>query len=90
VVDESSGAKHAMMWALTHVASKGDFLTLFHVLPPGTARGGADDASALANSLGALCKACKPEVLETRLYFGHSCTGCGNLPPVSAFCDLYF
>ncbi|KAL6848580.1 hypothetical protein ACP4OV_021606 [Aristida adscensionis] len=59
VVDQSSGAKHAMMWALTHVASKGDFLTLLHVLPPGT---GGEDASALANSLGALCKACKPEV----------------------------
>lgn len=57
VVDQSSGAKHAMMWALTHVASKGDFLTLLHVLP----RGGGD-ASALANSLGSLCKACKPEV----------------------------
>uniref|UniRef100_A0A0E0DRQ6 UspA domain-containing protein n=1 Tax=Oryza meridionalis TaxID=40149 RepID=A0A0E0DRQ6_9ORYZ len=57
VVDQSSGAKHAMMWALTHVASKGDFLTLLHVLPHG---GG--DASALANSLGSLCKACKPEV----------------------------
>ncbi|RLN29948.1 hypothetical protein C2845_PM05G37170 [Panicum miliaceum] len=66
VVDQSSGAKHAMMWALTHVASKGDFLTLLHVLPPqsgsGGGRGGGVDASALANSLGALCKACKPEV----------------------------
>jgi hypothetical protein len=67
VVDQSSGAKHAMMWALTHVASKGDFLTLLHVLPPGTAGGGADDASALANSLGALCKACKPEVRYSKL-----------------------
>ncbi|CAN6350931.1 unnamed protein product [Urochloa humidicola] len=68
VVDQSSGAKHAMMWALTHVASKGDFLTLLHVVPPqsggggGGGRGGGVDASALANSLGALCKACKPEV----------------------------
>ncbi|CAD6333746.1 unnamed protein product [Miscanthus lutarioriparius] len=69
VVDQSSGAKHAMMWALTHVANKGDFLTLLHVLPPqsgsggsGGSRGVAEDASALANSLGALCKACKPEV----------------------------
>ncbi|GJM88663.1 hypothetical protein PR202_ga04752 [Eleusine coracana subsp. coracana] len=58
VVDQSSGAKHAMMWALTHVASKGDFLTLLHVLP----RGSSEEASALANSLGSLCKACKPEV----------------------------
>ncbi|KAL5202908.1 hypothetical protein ABZP36_013860 [Zizania latifolia] len=64
VVDQSSGAKHAMMWALTHVASKGDFLTLLHVLPRGGGGGGraGDDASALANSLGSLCKACKPEV----------------------------
>ncbi|KAG8085662.1 hypothetical protein GUJ93_ZPchr0010g7240 [Zizania palustris] len=61
VVDQSSGAKHAMMWALTHVASKGDFVTLLHVLPSGGGRAG-DDASALANSLGSHCKACKPEV----------------------------
>ncbi|XP_062179371.1 uncharacterized protein LOC133883975 [Phragmites australis] len=61
VVDQSSGTKHAMMWALTHVANKGDFLTLLHVLPPSGSRGG-EDASALANSLGSLCKACKPEV----------------------------
>ncbi|KAK3135501.1 hypothetical protein QOZ80_5BG0419740 [Eleusine coracana subsp. coracana] len=62
VVDQSSSAKHAMMWALTHVASKSDFLTLLHVLPPGTGRGSSEEASALANSLGSLCKACKPEV----------------------------
>ncbi|CAN6360014.1 unnamed protein product [Urochloa humidicola] len=64
VVDQSSGAKHAMMWALTHVATKGDFLTLLHVLPPQSSGGGGGrvDASALANSLGALCKACRPEV----------------------------
>jgi hypothetical protein len=62
VVDESSGAKHAMMWALTHVASKGDFLTLLHVLPhSGSGRG--EEASSLANSLGTLCKASRPEVL---------------------------
>ncbi|KAE8788949.1 universal stress protein family protein [Hordeum vulgare] len=61
VVDQSSGAKHAMMWALTHVANRGDFLTLLHVLPRGSAARG-DDASGLANSLGSLCKACKPEV----------------------------
>ncbi|PUZ53723.1 hypothetical protein GQ55_5G073200 [Panicum hallii var. hallii] len=61
VVDESSGAKHAMMWALTHVASKGDFLTLLHVLPhSGSGRG--EEASSLANSLGTLCKASRPEV----------------------------
>ncbi|XP_062227419.1 uncharacterized protein LOC133925537 [Phragmites australis] len=60
VVDESSGAKHAMMWALTHVANKGDFLTLLHVLPNCGGRG--EEASSLANSLGTLCKACRPEV----------------------------
>jgi len=61
VVDETSGAKHAMMWALTHVANKGDFLTLLHVLPhSGSGRG--EEASSLANSLGTLCKASRPEV----------------------------
>ncbi|KAL6616470.1 hypothetical protein ACP70R_038740 [Stipagrostis hirtigluma subsp. patula] len=61
VVDDSSGAKHAMMWALTHVANKGDFLTLLHVLPHAGGGGGAE-ASSLANSLGTLCKASRPEV----------------------------
>jgi hypothetical protein len=73
VVDQSSGAKHAMMWALTHVANRGDFLTLLHVLPRG---GAGEEASALANSLGSLCKACKPEVC---------------LQPCSRFiCGLFF
>jgi len=79
VVDESSGAKHAMMWALTHVASKGDFLTLIHVLPPqsgGGGGGGGADASALANSLGALCKACKPEVRAQFFYFWSFAASC--------------
>ncbi|KAF8716501.1 hypothetical protein HU200_026286 [Digitaria exilis] len=63
VVDESSGAKHAMMWALTHVANKGDFLTLLHVLPhSGSGGGRGEEASSLANSLGTLCKASRPEV----------------------------
>ncbi|EAZ14343.1 hypothetical protein OsJ_04265 [Oryza sativa Japonica Group] len=61
VVDDTSGAKHAMMWALTHVANKGDFLTLLHVLPyAGAGRG--EETPSLANSLGTLCKACRPEV----------------------------
>ncbi|KAJ3707717.1 hypothetical protein LUZ61_011422 [Rhynchospora tenuis] len=59
VIDQSSGAKHAMMWALTHVANKGDLLTLIHVM--GKDRLG-DEAYSLVNSLGSLCKACKPEV----------------------------
>ncbi|KAL3737349.1 hypothetical protein ACJRO7_026164 [Eucalyptus globulus] len=80
VVDESSHSKHAMMWALTHVANKGDLLTLLHVVPPGAERSSSppsSDASSsassssssssttspyLANSLGSLCKASKPEV----------------------------
>ncbi|KAG8044140.1 hypothetical protein GUJ93_ZPchr0044g38092 [Zizania palustris] len=63
VVDDSSGAKHAVMWALTHVANKGDFLTLLHVLPhAGAGAGRGEEPPSLANSLGTLCKACRPEV----------------------------
>ncbi|KAF0919290.1 hypothetical protein E2562_029146 [Oryza meyeriana var. granulata] len=64
VVDDTSGAKHAMMWALTHVANRGDFLTLLHVLPhAGAGAGGrGEETPSLANSLGTLCKACRPEV----------------------------
>lgn len=62
VIDQSSGAKHAMMWALTHVTNKGDLLTLIHVM--GKERGVGDEAHSLVNSLGSLCKACKPEVLN--------------------------
>lgn len=58
VVDETSRSKHAMMWALTHLTNKGDLMTLLHVVSP------HDEASpSLAQSLGSLCKACKPEVL---------------------------
>ncbi|KAJ0960020.1 hypothetical protein J5N97_000429 [Dioscorea zingiberensis] len=63
VIDQSARAKHAMMWALTHVANKGDLLTLLHVVPPGAgAAQRSEYAPQLANSLGSLCKACKPEV----------------------------
>lgn len=64
VVDQSSCSKHAMMFALTHVANKGDMLTLLLVVPPPN-HDGSDSVSSshyLANSLGSLCKACKPEV----------------------------
>ncbi|KAL5222770.1 hypothetical protein ABZP36_027483 [Zizania latifolia] len=72
VVDDSSGAKHAMMWALTHVANKGDFLTLLHVLPhAGAGRG--EEAPSLANSLGTLCKACRPEKLEASVLVLSQC-----------------
>ncbi|XP_058088334.1 uncharacterized protein LOC131235207 [Magnolia sinica] len=66
VVDQSTRAKHAMMWALTHVANKGDVLTLLEIIPPHKAhrKPHFSDSSTphLANSLGSLCKACKPEV----------------------------
>ncbi|KAH9756968.1 hypothetical protein WN944_008164 [Citrus x changshan-huyou] len=66
VVDQTSHSKHAMMWALTHVTNKGDLLTLLHVVPPPKPNTSHHDSSAccpyLANSLGSLCKACKPEV----------------------------
>ncbi|OIV97936.1 hypothetical protein TanjilG_12693 [Lupinus angustifolius] len=61
VVDDSSYSKHAMMWALTHVANKGDLLTLLHVVSP--LRGDESSSSTyLVNYLGSLCKECKPEV----------------------------
>ena len=33
VVDGTAHSKHAMMWALSHVANKADLLTLLHVVP---------------------------------------------------------
>uniref|UniRef100_A0A7C8ZRZ3 UspA domain-containing protein n=1 Tax=Opuntia streptacantha TaxID=393608 RepID=A0A7C8ZRZ3_OPUST len=60
VVDETPRSKHAMMWALTHVTNKGDWLTLLHIIPASS-----DSSSSppnLAASLASLCKACKPEV----------------------------
>lgn len=62
VVDDSSHSKHAMMWALTHVANKGDLLTLLHIMPSSSHRDSSSGSPYLANSLGSLCKACKPEV----------------------------
>ncbi|KAG8499353.1 hypothetical protein CXB51_005842 [Gossypium anomalum] len=63
LVDKSSHTRHAMMWALTHVANKGDLLTLLHVIPPTpNCSQSPSSFTYLANSLGSLCKACKPEV----------------------------
>ncbi|KAJ6830114.1 uncharacterized protein M6B38_126445 [Iris pallida] len=66
VVDNSTRAEHATMWALTHIANRGDLLTLLHVIPSTTTNTTAtrrgEDAPNLANSLGSLCKACKPQV----------------------------
>ncbi|KAF5198962.1 Adenine nucleotide alpha hydrolases-like superfamily protein [Thalictrum thalictroides] len=61
VVDQSSCSKHAMMWALTHLTNKGDLLTLLHIIPPHSS---IEESCSpyLANSLGTLCKASKPEV----------------------------
>lgn len=56
LVDQSSYSKHAMMWALTHVANKGDILTLLHIVPS------SSSPNSLAPTLGSLCKASKPEV----------------------------
>lgn len=62
VVDHTSRSKHAMIWALTHIANGGDLLTLLHVIPPGTGTDSSHCSPYLANSLGSLCKASKPEV----------------------------
>lgn len=70
VVDHSSTAKQAMMWALTHVANTGDLLTLLQVISPQKAHRKpmfADSSPLLANSLASLCKACRPEVRTTNL-----------------------
>lgn len=62
VVDRTVRAKQAMMWALTHVANKGDLLTVLHVIPGSGGRDRAGAAPELAVTLGTLCKACRPEV----------------------------
>ncbi|XP_009107478.1 uncharacterized protein LOC103833130 isoform X3 [Brassica rapa] len=66
VVDETSRSKHAMMWALTHLTNKGDLMTLLHVVSP------HDEASpSLVQSLGSLCKACKPEDFGRKVFRKH-------------------
>lgn len=61
VVDHTSHSMHAMMWALTHVANKGDLLTLLHVVTPH--KGPETSCSTyLVNNLGSLCKDLKPQV----------------------------
>ncbi|KAK8984860.1 hypothetical protein V6N11_020173 [Hibiscus sabdariffa] len=68
VVDKSSHSKHVLMWALTHVANKGDLLTLLHVIPPTQKSCKSSSFSTyLANSLGSLCKAYNPEVMQPTL-----------------------
>ncbi|KAJ7965579.1 Adenine nucleotide alpha hydrolases-like superfamily protein [Quillaja saponaria] len=60
VVDQTSHSKHALMWALTHVANKGDMLTLLHIVPP--YKGFDSRSTYLVNYLGSLCKDCNPGV----------------------------
>ncbi|XP_077242354.1 uncharacterized protein LOC143882837 [Tasmannia lanceolata] len=65
LIDRSTSAKDAMMWALSHVINKGDLLTLLHIIPPHKSQRNplsSDSSPHLANSLGSLCKAFKPEV----------------------------
>ncbi|KAJ4850934.1 hypothetical protein Tsubulata_019006 [Turnera subulata] len=69
VVDQTSHSKHAMMWALTHVAEEGDSLTLLHIIPPpplppthNSAHSSHSYSTSLATTLGSLCKASRPEV----------------------------
>lgn len=65
IVDQSIHSKHAMLWALTHVANKGDMLTLLQISPnlkKETEGSSSVPANHLVTSLGTLCKACKPEV----------------------------
>ncbi|KAL8196746.1 hypothetical protein R6Q59_036427 [Mikania micrantha] len=59
VVDQSIHSKHAMLWALTHVANQGDMLTLLQIQVTPNFN---NASSSLVTSLGTLCKACKPEV----------------------------
>ncbi|KAF5788049.1 putative universal stress protein A [Helianthus annuus] len=73
VVDQSIHSKHAMLWALTHVANQGDMLTLLQIQttpnfhkdinpPPSSSSSSSAPDNLLVTLLGALCKACKPEV----------------------------
>ncbi|GMI78402.1 hypothetical protein like AT1G44760 [Hibiscus trionum] len=60
VVDQTSHSKHAMMWALTHVANKADLLTLLHVVSPNPKS--SQSSSFLVSSFESICKASKPQV----------------------------
>ncbi|KAK9053788.1 hypothetical protein SSX86_024862 [Deinandra increscens subsp. villosa] len=62
VVDESIHSKHAMLWALTHVANQGDMLTLLQIQITPNFNRDSSPSNLLVTSLGTLCKACKPEV----------------------------
>ncbi|WOL01517.1 hypothetical protein Cni_G10234 [Canna indica] len=69
LLDRSARAKNAMIWALTHVANRGDVLTLLLVLPPhccsSSVRKEEDEAAAshLISSLASICKTTRPQAL---------------------------
>ncbi|XP_057870313.2 uncharacterized protein LOC131076975 [Cryptomeria japonica] len=77
VIDDSIEAESAMLWALSHAVYHSDTLILLHILPPLQAKGvlfAARDpedprrlvdmkACWFANSLKALCKRHRPEVI---------------------------
>lgn len=68
VVDHSTSAKNAVMWALTHVANKGDLLPLLEVVSPNKRRQRksllTESSPHLASSpLASLCRACTREVM---------------------------
>lgn len=67
VIDHTAHSKHAMMWALTHVANKGDILSLVHIVDHNKCsvseiNYSVSSGSYLVTTLGSLCKACRPEV----------------------------
>ncbi|RWR82241.1 Adenine nucleotide alpha hydrolases-like superfamily protein [Cinnamomum micranthum f. kanehirae] len=75
LVDQSTCAKDAMMWALTHVVNKGDHLTLLEIIPPRKDQrkilysSGSSSCSAsadFAESLVLDCKNFKPEVCSLK------------------------
>ncbi|RRT45376.1 hypothetical protein B296_00055177 [Ensete ventricosum] len=66
LIDRTARAEQAMVWALTHVANKGDLVTLLHVLPPhcsGSAHR-EEETSRLIDSLGSICKAIRPQAIN--------------------------
>ncbi|KAI3512780.1 hypothetical protein L1887_20099 [Cichorium endivia] len=77
VVDQSLHSKHAMLWVLSHVANKGDMLTLLQISPnlkKETEGSSSAPANHLVTSLGTLCKACKPEGQQEWNYFNSIAT----------------
>ncbi|CAN0892444.1 hypothetical protein LINGRAHAP2_LOCUS17542 [Linum grandiflorum] len=60
VVDETSHSKHALIWALTHLVHHSDLLTLLHIIPSSSSS--CSSSHLIVDSLGSLCKSCKPEV----------------------------